>query len=66
MANRRRKSKEQLRAEAEYPDSVRMQKDFIKAIHEGRVDGPYVCPLCGMKHNIEDEAVKCCRRTPEV
>lgn len=32
-----------------------------RAIAEGRVFGKYRCPRCGMRSNVEAEAIDCCK-----
>ena len=32
----------------------------IRAIKEGRVHGKFLCPRCGMRSNVEAEAMACC------
>jgi hypothetical protein len=33
----------------------------IRAIEEGRVNGKYRCPRCGMRSHVEAEAQNCCK-----
>ena len=33
-----------------------------KAVREGRVDGKFRCPVCGMRFKNEKEASACCSR----
>jgi hypothetical protein len=33
----------------------------IRAMQEGRVNGKFRCPRCGMRSNVEAEAVDCCK-----
>lgn len=33
----------------------------MRAIQEGRVNGKFRCPRCGMRSNVEAEAQECCR-----
>lgn len=40
---------------------VRFTQLLKKAEREGRLDGKYKCPLCGMRYNTESEAEECCR-----
>ncbi|NIM20414.1 MAG: hypothetical protein GTO51_09305 [Candidatus Latescibacteria bacterium] len=44
------------------------EKEYVKydqllkrAEEEGRLDGSFVCGLCGMKYHTKDEAKLCCR-----
>jgi predicted RNA-binding Zn-ribbon protein involved in translation (DUF1610 family) len=32
-----------------------------RAIAEGRVDGKFRCPRCGMRSRLEEEAIDCCK-----
>ena len=40
---------------------VRYQQLLRRAEVEGRLDGDFVCPLCGMKYHSKEEARDCCR-----
>lgn len=42
----------------EYVKYVQLLK---KAEAEGRLDGKYTCPLCGMRYKSQAEAEECCR-----
>jgi len=42
----------------EYVKYVQLLK---KAEAEGRLDGKYQCPLCGMRYRTKIEAEECCR-----
>ena len=42
----------------EYVKFVQLLK---KAEKDGRLDGSYVCGLCGMRYTTTDEAGQCCR-----
>ncbi len=39
---------------------VRYDQLLKRAEEEGRLDGKYVCSLCGMKFHTEEEAKSCC------
>jgi hypothetical protein len=41
------------------PDAE-MSAAMVRAAQEGRIDGKYRCPRCGMRSNIEEEAATCC------
>lgn len=49
-----------LRRDKEYVKFVQLLR---KAEREGRLDGEYVCTLCGMKFQASDDARACCRVT---
>jgi len=36
------------------------EKLLEKAKKQGRVDGPFECPVCGMRFNSKEEADSCC------
>lgn len=42
-------------------DYVKFQRLLAKAEAEGRLDGKYPCPVCGMRYLSEKEADNCCR-----
>ena len=39
---------------------VKFSKLLARAIAEGRIDGKYRCPVCGMRYNNEFECHNCC------
>ncbi len=41
---------------------VKFSKLLHKALTEGRVDGKFRCPVCGMRYNDERESCECCAR----
>lgn len=41
-------------------DYVRFGKLIAKAWAEGRIDGKYRCPVCGMRFRIEADSITCC------
>jgi len=43
---------------------VKYHKLLAKAEKEGRIDGRYVCPVCGMRYMVWDEADTCCKQMP--
>lgn len=45
----------------DFEDDPVIQKAYEKAKKEGRVDGPYQCPVCGMKYNNRWFAEHCCK-----
>lgn len=49
---------EVLAKEKEYVKYVQLLK---KAEKEGRVDGAFVCGLCGMRFGLKEDAEACCR-----
>jgi hypothetical protein len=40
---------------------VKFHRLLAKAEKEGRIDGDYVCPVCGMRYMTFDEADVCCK-----
>ncbi|RKZ06778.1 hypothetical protein DRQ05_04190 [bacterium] len=40
---------------------VKFHKLLAKAAAEGRLDGKYVCPVCGMRYLTSKEADECCK-----
>jgi len=40
---------------------VKYHRLLRKAEEEGRLDGKYRCPVCGMRYLTEPEADACCR-----
>ncbi len=40
---------------------VKFHKLLAKAEAEGRLDGKYRCPVCGMRYLTEKEADDCCK-----
>ena len=40
---------------------VKYHRLLAKAEKEGRIDGDYVCPVCGMHYMTYDEADVCCK-----
>lgn len=49
-----------LQRDKEYVKFVQLLK---KAEREGRLDGEYICRLCGMKFQTADDAAACCKVT---
>ncbi len=45
---------------------VKYHKLLAKAEKEGRIDGRYRCPVCGMRFMTFDEADVCCKLLPGV
>ncbi len=43
---------------------VKYHKLLAKAEKEGRIDGRYRCPVCGMRFMTFDEADVCCKMLP--
>lgn len=43
---------------------VKYHKLLAKAEKEGRIDGRYACPVCGMRYMVWDEADTCCKLLP--
>jgi len=43
---------------------VKYHKLLAKAEKEGRIDGRYRCPVCGMRFMTYDEADACCKLLP--
>jgi hypothetical protein len=41
---------------------VKFTKLLEKAVSEGRIDGRFRCPVCGMRYNDEKEGSECCAR----
>ena len=41
-------------------DFVKFTKLLSRAVAEGRIDGRYRCPVCGMRFNNEPESIICC------
>jgi hypothetical protein len=39
---------------------VKFTKLLARAVAEGRVDGRYRCPVCGMRYKHEAEMMNCC------
>ena len=39
---------------------VKFSKLLAKAESEGRIDGKFRCPTCGMRFKIDAEAANCC------
>jgi len=39
---------------------VKFSKLLAKAVSEGRVDGRFRCPVCGMRYKMEAEMQNCC------
>ena len=39
---------------------VKFTKLLARAVSEGRVDGKYRCPVCGMRFMHEAEMMNCC------
>lgn len=39
---------------------VKFSKLLAKATAEGRIDGKFRCPVCGMRFRSEAEGVNCC------
>ena len=39
---------------------VKFKKLLARAEAEGRIDGKYRCPVCGMRYNSEAECATCC------
>lgn len=39
---------------------VKFAELLEQAYAEGRVDGPYRCPVCGMRYQVAAEAAGCC------
>ena len=44
---------------------VKFTRLLEKAQVEGRVDGPFRCPVCGMRFRAEKESADCCARVPK-
>jgi len=42
-------------------DYVKFQRLLAKAEADGRLDGKYPCPVCGMRYIHQREADECCR-----
>lgn len=45
---------------------VKYHRLLAKAEKEGRIDGKYRCPVCGMRYQVLDEADACCKMTKNV
>lgn len=43
---------------------VKYTKLLAKAVSEGRVDGKFRCPVCGMRFNEEKASFDCCAKVP--
>lgn len=43
---------------------VKFTKLLARAWQEGRVDGPFRCPVCGMRFRQEKDSLDCCARVP--
>lgn len=41
---------------------VKFSKLLEKAVTEGRVDGKYKCPVCGMRYNDSQRSYECCAK----
>lgn len=52
--------REILRKDKEYVKFVQLLK---RAERDGRLDGDFVCGLCGMKFPTREEAAACCKVT---
>ena len=47
-----------IKEESQY---IRFEWLLEKAKNEGRLDGQFQCPTCGMKYHYRDEAENCCK-----
>lgn len=45
---------------------VKFTKLLAKALNEGRVDGKFRCPVCGMRYNEEQNSMDCCAKVPRI
>ncbi len=43
---------------------VKFSRLLERAVSEGRVDGPFRCPVCGMRFKMEKDSADCCSRVP--
>jgi hypothetical protein len=57
-------------AKQEKASVLRKDKEYVKFVQllrraekDGRLDGDYVCRLCGMRFVTEEEATMCCKVT---
>ena len=57
-------------AKTEKSDVLHRDKEYVKFVQllrkaerEGRLDGDYVCTLCGMKFQSVEDAHACCKVT---
>ena len=51
---------EALVLESDEKNYVRFTRLLAKATAEGRIDGKYRCPVCGMRYNTDEDSNGCC------